>query len=273
MCMGGGGDDVETKRHHEIEKLIRQDEKRMTKEVQTASFRRRIESGKSTILKQMKLITHLDSPRAIGWEDYKVIIFANLLDSIKITLEAMEQFDITLDNPQNELAVDLIVLDRELSRGEPFPKEYEQPFRRLWSDKGVQQAINRGNDFFDNLDRLFSQGYLPSDQDILRSRLKTTGITETVFDPDRESERKKWIHCFEGVTALLFLVAISGYDQCLVEDKDANQMQEALMLFESICNSQWFVKTSINLQKIETSPVNKTFKQASGFFQENFKRL
>ncbi|CCX07719.1 guanine nucleotide binding protein, alpha subunit [Pyronema domesticum] len=310
MCMGGGGDDVEAKRHHEIEKLIRQDEKRMTKEVKLLLLGAG-ESGKSTILKQMKLI-HASGFSKSDREDYKVIIFANLLDSIKITLEAMEQFDITLDNPQNELAVDLIVLDRELSRGEPFPKEYEQPFRRLWSDKGVQQAINRGNEFalhdnliyfFDNLDRLFSQGYLPSDQDILRSRLKTTGITETIFDlgtltyrmfdvGGQRSERKKWIHCFEGVTALLFLVAISGYDQCLVEDKDANQMQEALMLFESICNSQWFVKTSIILflnkidlfkQKIQTSPVNKyfpdytgdptDFKQASGFFQENFKRL
>jgi guanine nucleotide-binding protein subunit alpha len=86
--------------------------------------------------------------------------------------------------------------------------------------------------FFEELDRLFAQNYLPTDQDILRSRLKTTGITETVFDlgtltyrmfdvGGQRSERKKWIHCFENVTALLFLVAISGYDQCLVEDKDA----------------------------------------------------
>ena len=86
--------------------------------------------------------------------------------------------------------------------------------------------------FFEHLGRLFAPGYIPSDQDILRSRLKTTGITETVFDlgaltyrmfdvGGQRSERKKWIHCFENVTALLFLVAISGYDQCLVEDKDA----------------------------------------------------
>ena len=57
------------------------------------------------------------------------------------------------------------------------------------------------------------------------------GITETIFDlgqltyrmfdvGGQRSERKKWIHCFENVTCLLFLVAISGYDQCLVEDKD-----------------------------------------------------
>jgi guanine nucleotide-binding protein subunit alpha len=73
--------------------------------------------------------------------------------------------------------------------------------------------------------------FLPSNQDVLRARLRTTGITETHFDlgalqyrmfdvGGQRSERKKWIHCFENVNALLFLVAISGYDQCLAEDKD-----------------------------------------------------
>lgn len=38
---------------------------------------------------------------------------------------------------------------------------------------------------------------------------------------------------------MLFLVAISGYDQCLIEDKEANQMQEALVLWDSICNSKY----------------------------------
>jgi len=101
-----------------------------------------------------------------------------------------------------------------------------------------------------------SPGYLPTDQDILRSRVKTTGITETTFRVGeltyrlfdvggQRSERKKWIHCFENVTALVFLVALSEYDQMLYEDESVNRMQEALTLFDSICNSRWFVKTSI----------------------------
>lgn len=72
--------------------------------------------------------------------------------------------------------------------------------------------------------------YLPTDQDILRSRVKTTGITETtfligdltykIFDVGgQRSERKKWIHCFENVTALVFLVSLSEYDQMLYEDE------------------------------------------------------
>lgn len=85
--------------------------------------------------------------------------------------------------------------------------------------------------FCDDLERIWDKNYVPTDQDLLRSRLRTTGITETIFDlgqltyrmfdvGGQRSERKKWIHCFENVNCLLFLVAISGYDQCLVEDKD-----------------------------------------------------
>lgn len=71
---------------------------------------------------------------------------------------------------------------------------------------------------------------MPTDQDVLRSRVKTTGITETTFVigdltyrmfdvGGQRSERKKWIHCFENVTAIIFLVAISEYDQVLIEDE------------------------------------------------------
>ena len=37
----------------------------------------------------------------------------------------------------------------------------------------------------------------------------------------QKSERRKWIHCFQDVTSILFLVSLSGYDQCLFEDRDA----------------------------------------------------
>ena len=89
-----------------------------------------------------------------------------------------------------------------------------------------------GFSYYANIDRLFAPNYLPNDQDVLRSRLRTTGITETLFDlgnltyhmfdvGGQRSERKKWVHCFEGVHCLLFVAALSGYDQCLVEDKTA----------------------------------------------------
>jgi guanine nucleotide-binding protein subunit alpha len=119
---------------------------------------------------------------------------------------------------------------------------------------------------------------------VLRSRVKTTGITETTFIigdltyrmfdvGGQRSERKKWIHCFENVTTILFLVAISEYDQLLFEDETVNRMQEALTLFDSICNSRWFVKTSIILflnkidrfkEKLPISPMKNYFPDYEG---------
>jgi len=143
---------------------------------------------------------------------------------------------------------------------------------------------NRFNSYFDSIDRIAQPDYIPNDQDVLRSRVKTTGITETTFIigdltyrmfdvGGQRSERKKWIHCFENVTTILFLVAISEYDQLLFEDETVNRMQEALTLFDSICNSRWFVKTSIILflnkidrfkEKLPVSPMKNYFPDYEG---------
>ena len=143
--------------------------------------------------------------------------------------------------------------------------------------------------YFDSISRIAQPDYLPNDQDVLRSRVKTTGITETTFIigeltyrmfdvGGQRSERKKWIHCFENVTTILFLVAISEYDQLLFEDETVNRMQEALTLFDSICNSRWFVKTSIILflnkidrfkEKLPVSPMKNYFPDYEGKLNQN----
>ena len=106
------------------------------------------------------------------------------------------------------------------------------------------------------------------------------------------SERRKWIHCFEAVTAVLFVVALNGYDMVTDDDYEINQMQEALALFESICNSVWFQKTSMILflnkidlfeSKLTKSPVNNyypeftsdttSFTEVSLFFRQKFVSL
>lgn len=86
--------------------------------------------------------------------------------------------------------------------------------------------------FFDAIERVFDPEYQPTEADIVHCRARTIGITETTFHlrdhemqmvdvGGQKSERRKWIHCFQDVTSILFLVSLSGYDQCLVEDKDA----------------------------------------------------
>ena len=150
----------------------------------------------------------------------------------------------------------------------------------------------RFSSYFDSIERIAAHDYVPNDQDVLRSRVKTTGITETTFIIQdltyrmfdvggQRSERKKWIHCFENVTTILFLVAISEYDQLLFEDETVNRMQEALTLFDSICNSRWFVKTSIILflnkidrfkEKLPVSPMQNYFPDYEGTTKLSFGR-
>lgn len=138
--------------------------------------------------------------------------------------------------------------------------------------------------YFNEIDRISDTDYIPNQQDILRARVKTTGITETKFTVGdllyrmvdvggQRSERKKWIHCFEDVTAIIFMVAISEYDQVLFEDETVNRMGESLTLFQSICDMECFQKTSIILfmnktdlfkKKLNSSPLNAYFPKYKG---------
>ena len=48
-------------------------------------------------------------------------------------------------------------------------------------------------------------------------RLRWFACCRMVDVGGQRSERRKWIHCFENVTSIMFLVALSEYDQVLVE--------------------------------------------------------
>ncbi|KIY65328.1 heterotrimeric G protein alpha subunit B [Cylindrobasidium torrendii FP15055 ss-10] len=251
------------------------------------------ESGKSTVLKQMKLIHHggyNDQER----ESYKEIIFSNTVQSMRAIIDALPQLDLGLSpsaGSQRDLINSLNI--QQLDFDDRLPTDVYTALVGLRDDPAVQQAIERSREFqlndsavyyFSSLERINAPGWLPTDQDILRSRVKTTGITETTFKVGeltyklfdvggQRSERKKWIHCFENVTALVFLVSLSEYDQQLYEDETVNRMQEALTLFDSICNSRWFVKTSIILflnkidlfrQKLPRSPLGDYFPDFTG---------
>lgn len=278
-------------RNDEIENQLKRDRLSMRNEVKMLLLGAG-ESGKSTILKQMKLI-HDGGYSPEERESFKEIIFSNTVQSIRVILEAMDNMGIQLKNPGNQKHVTTILNLPNQIEGDHLPSEVSLAIKGLWSDQGVLECFKRSREYqlndsakyyFDSIDSISRPDYIPSDQDVLRSRVKTTGITETTFligeltyrmfdVGGQRSERKKWIHCFENVTAIVFLVAISEYDQLLLEDETVNRMQEALTLFDSICNSRWFVKTSIILflnkidrfrEKLPISPMNKYFPDFDG---------
>jgi len=60
----------------------------------------------------------------------------------------------------------------------------------------------------------------------------------------QRSERRKWIHCFENVTSIMFLVALSEYDQVLVES--ANEVS-----LYSNCNKLIHIFFYLSLNKLD----------------------
>ncbi|KAJ5147191.1 Guanine nucleotide-binding protein subunit alpha [Penicillium atrosanguineum] len=282
MGCGMSTEDKEGKaRNEEIENQLKRDKMLQRNEIKMLLLGAG-ESGKSTILKQMKLI-HEGGYSRDERESFKEIIYSNTVQSMRVILEAMESLELPLEDARNEYHVQTIFMQPAQIEGDSIPprgwQRYWRSVARHWCS-GVLQALA----YFDAVDRIAQPDYLPTDQDVLRSRVKTTGITETTFIigdltyrmfdvGGQRSERKKWIHCFENVTTILFLVAISEYDQLLFEDETVNRMQEALTLFDSICNSRWFVKTSIILflnkidrfkEKLPVSPMKNYFPDYEG---------
>lgn len=138
--------------------------------------------------------------------------------------------------------------------------------------------------YLNDLERIQDMNYVPTLQDVLRVRVPTSGIVEYPFDLDQiifrmvdvggqRSERRKWIHCFENVTSIIFLVALSEYDQVLVESENENRMEESKALFRCIISYEWFQSKSFILflnkkdlleEKIKTSHLSEYFPEYSG---------
>lgn len=81
-----------------------------------------------------------------------------------------------------------------------------------------------------NIDRIFTDEYQPTAQDLLHTYLRTAGITETrvtvnetgykiVDVPGARSQRRNWeTSTMDNADALIFVVPLNGRDRCLVED-------------------------------------------------------
>lgn len=180
----------------------------------------------------------------------------------------------------------------------PSKAEVATAISELWKhDRGIAKCFERSHQFqlevnaghyFERILQYSKPGYRVTEQDILMGRIKTTGISETVFNiknwafrvfdvGGQRSERRKWIHCFDDVTAVVFVAAVSEYNEVLFEEENTNRMHEALVLFESICNSRWFSTTPIILflnkidvleRKLKTSPVKHYFPDYRGEGQD-----
>ncbi|XP_039262478.1 guanine nucleotide-binding protein G(s) subunit alpha-like [Styela clava] len=228
------------------------------------------ESGKSTIVKQMRIL-HVDGGFNEEEKRQKMLdIKKNIRDAMVAVTGAMKTLTppVELKNSENEPYVDYILTTSvNFKEEEDFNDSFFDKVQSLWSDEGVQKCFERSNEyqlidcakyFLDKVEIIRSKSYSPTNQDLLRCRVLTRGIFETKFNVERvkfhmfdvggqRDERRKWIQCFNEVTAIIFVVASSSYDMVLREDPSQNRLKEALDLFKNIWNNRWLRTISVIL--------------------------
>ncbi|CAH1967800.1 unnamed protein product [Acanthoscelides obtectus] len=225
------------------------------------------ESGKSTIVKQMRVLHSngfSEKEKKQKTEDIKV----NIKESIITILEAMNAINppVSLEKPENKEKLDW-VLSMKNDPNFEYTDQFYDYVEALWKDKGVQATFERSNEyqlidcakyFLDRVSIVRQLNYSPSQQDMLRCRVLTSGIFETLFQVDKvnfhmfdvggqRDERRKWIQCFNDVTAIIFVTASSSYNMVLREDPTQNRLRESLDLFKSIWNNRWLRTISVIL--------------------------
>jgi guanine nucleotide-binding protein G(i) subunit alpha len=287
--MGCGASKTD-KNTQNIDKYLKDERKKLEAEVKLLLLGAG-ESGKSTVAKQMKII-HLEGFRDEERMSYKSIIYNNVISCMKALVNAVRDLSISLEDNNADAAARLADADVNYFSGS-ITDQMKNDIKALWADPGVKSAYSRQNEFqlndsaayyFQNIDRIAQDNYVPTEQDVLRSRAKTTGIIETEFVLEKtkfkmvdvggqRSERKKWMHCFQEVTAVIFCVALSEYDLKLYEDDQTNRMHESLKLFKEICNSKWFTDTAMILflnkrdifeEKIKKTDLKVCFEEYNG---------
>ncbi|MCP9264768.1 Guanine nucleotide-binding protein G(O) subunit alpha [Dirofilaria immitis] len=201
-------------------------------------------SGKSTVLKQMRIL-HSSGFTPEELIKQRLLVFENIIQAMDTILRAMKHYGVNFSDPTRKADAAVIAEVISINTGmETITCKIATAIKNLWKDPAIQLIYERRDDFhlhdsakhfFDSIDRIAAVDYKPSEQDILLTRVKTTGIVEVdfviknvrfrIFDVGgQRSERKKWIHCFEDVHAIIYVAAISEYAEVLFEDNTTNRM-------------------------------------------------
>uniref|UniRef100_A0A8H8CDM9 G-alpha-domain-containing protein n=1 Tax=Psilocybe cubensis TaxID=181762 RepID=A0A8H8CDM9_PSICU len=153
--------------------------------------------------------------------------------------------------------------------------------KALWTDDVVRAVLKKrririedtAGFFLDDLDHIAQRDYSPSDDDVVRARLRTLGVQEyrirlddgptSIFaggiggDAGKEwilydvggsrTVRHAWLPYFDNVQAIIFLAPVSCFDERLTEDARVNRLEDSFLLWRTVCSSKLLASTTMIL--------------------------
>ncbi|KAI0043782.1 G-alpha-domain-containing protein [Auriscalpium vulgare] len=141
---------------------------------------------------------------------------------------------------------------------------------QLWEDRWVRARLQEkrirleesSGFYLDEIERITSKKYFPTDDDVLKARLKTMGVVEHEFALESglrrskwkiydvggaRNQRQAWAPYFEDVNAIIFLAPISAFDQVLTEDSRVNRLEDSLLLWRTVVGNKLLANAAIVL--------------------------
>lgn len=284
MSCCGGDSDLNKVANQKVDKYLDSEKKQLDKTIKLLLLGAG-ESGKSTFFKQLRVI-YLHGFSEDELLGVKSTVYINVVTSMKSLLGLAKLKNVQL-NDQNQINAELVLsiqVDQEGLLN--YNSKIGQAIKGLWDDKSIRELLLFRNEiqlldsceyFLENIDRINEDTYIPSLNDLLRCRVKTTGIISVEFElmghpikvvdvGGQRNERRKWMHCYDDSNCVLFMVSLIEYDLKCYEDLQTMRFDESLHLFEEICSNKLFFDTPILLlfnkmdifqNKIKTVPLKK----------------
>jgi len=223
------------------------------------------ESGKSTVLKQLKSIYNV-APTQGEIEECKKALHQNTLECMKVLCDQAVAFNYQIEDEELHKTAEWLRDEDLLYNDALITPDQAKAIAKLFECEAIKNTFARRDEYWildaveyyiENVTRFAQKDFVPDEKDMVFCRIRTTGknletklkgpfpgaggkdepskITYEVVDVGgQRNERKKWIRMFSDVKAIIFLVNLAGYNQVLYEDKSQNRMAEALQVFGQI---------------------------------------
>jgi len=271
------------------------------------------ESDKDLIWMQMKGL-HLEAITEAERVGFREKIQSSILRYVRGVVLLCEDLNIELNTSNCSIAEEF-KSNSSVSNGSSLTRDMAEKITRLWADIGIKEAHRRYEEryrsqiskrnaehFLNSIDRFVGDDFEVTDDDILKLDFITpiNGVRELEFAIEncsyvmtdvsgQHGDIKKWLPCFEGVTAVIFCAPLDEYDMCLPEHRCIHLMEETLKNYDMLVTSKWFPKSTafillltrkdifeekinkgIPLQHCFPDYCGKTFDQACGYIKSRF---
>jgi GTPase SAR1 family protein len=261
-------------------------------------------SGKSTFCKQLKIL-HCEGFTETEKRSYSGILKTNTITGIKELAEQAKEMGVEVDS-KNRKHVRFFrectnIFELDISDETILSKIkalWEDPaIRKTWDAcKNYQIQVSQLDYLMENIDRYIADDFVPSNEDILRSRQRTTGAHATRFIHNKHMwevvdvggqlpERQKWEHVLQYETdAVIFFAGLDEFNMESAEDKDKTKMEVSMDVFKEVmenplidtrktCRILFLNKYDLFEQKLSTRKGLKEFKDRFVDFETYYNEL